>query len=292
MLDGAAVDDPDGVKFRSNGLVRCVGQAVRGQIEVRRGQTGLVAINVLPLEDYLAAVLGSEMSPSFPFEALKAQAVAARTYAVQRKIEAWGRPYHLGATVLHQVYAGVKQEDRRTREAVEATRGEVMTHHMAPIEAYFHSSCGGRTESGLEALGRSLSYLASVVCPCGETLQTAWSGSFVAADFKGLLAGSLSDVTVLERTPTGRARRVQLLSSSGKRIVTGGELRRTVGYLRLKSLSFESEGRGPSVRLTGKGFGHGAGLCQWGAKAYAEKGWDYRRILDHYYTGAELKRMY
>ncbi len=293
FLDGAKVTARDGVKYRSRGLVRCGDKLVRGQIEVRPGRKGLVAINVIPLEDYLLAVLGSEMPRSFPLEALKAQAVAARTYAIRQKIVAWGKPYHMGATVLHQVYGGAKVEDPRTREAVEATRGEVLVWKMEPIEAYFHSSCGGKTESGRDALGRPLPYLKPTECACHGTPRSVWSDSLRAEDFKSLVKGRLEELKVLERTPTGRAQRVLIASSNaGRKVVSGVELRRVVGYDKLKSLAFTAEKHGGLLKFEGKGFGHGAGMCQWGAKAYADQDWSYRRILAHYYSGAELRRMY
>lgn len=292
FLDGAKVTARDGVKYRSRGLVRCGDKLVRGQIEVRPGRRGLVAINVVPLEDYLLAVLGSEMPRTFPIEALKAQAVAARTYAIRKKIQSWGKPYHLGATVLHQVYGGARVEDPRTREAVEATRGEVLVWKMEPIEAYFHSSCGGRTESGRDALGRPLPYLTPTQCACQGTPRSVWRDSFGPEDFKKLVKGTITDIKVLERTPTGRARKVLLASTAGKRIISGVELRREVGYNKLKSLAFEAKKDGRKLKFEGKGFGHGAGMCQWGAKAYADQDWSYRRILAHYYAGAELRRMY
>jgi stage II sporulation protein D len=291
MMDGAEVDDADGVKFRSQDFVKVAEQPVRGQIEIRRAGKGLVAINVLPLEDYLAAVLGSEMPKSFPLEALKAQAVAARTYAVRRKIEAWGKPYHLGATVLHQVYGGARAEDERTRQVVAATRGEVLVFKMEPIEAYFHASCGGHTESGEDALGRPLPYLQSVECSCASQPNAQWEATLGARDFKGLAQG-VTDLKVLERSATGRAMRVELASASGNVVVSGVDLRRVVGYEKIRSLDFEAERKGKNLELTGHGHGHGAGMCQWGAKGYAEQGWGYQAILKHYYQGAEIRKMY
>lgn len=291
MLDGAPVVAPDGVKFRSDGFVTVAEQPVRGQIEIRKSGSGLIAINVVGLEDYLAAVLGSEMPASFPQEALKAQAVAARTYALRRKIDAWGKPYHLGNTVLHQVYGGARAEDVRTREAVRATNGEVLTFRMEPIEAYFHSACGGRTESGQEALGRDLPYLKPVECVCQDGLHSDWIHKLRPSDLTGLASG-VKGMKVLERTATGRARRVELAAAGGSRALSAVELRRLIGYDKIKSLTFDSESSRGAVTLRGHGYGHGAGMCQWGARGYAERGWDYRRILSHYYSGAELRKMY
>lgn len=291
MLDGALVVAPDGVKFRSEGFVTAAEQPVRGQIEIRKSGARLIAINVLGLEDYLAAVLGSEMPASFPPEALKAQAVASRTYAVHRKIGAWGKPYHLGNTVLHQVYGGARSEDARSRQAVRATRGEVLTFRMEPIEAYFHSACGGRTESGQEALGRDLPYLKPVECVCADGLRSDWTQRLRANDLQSFARG-VRQVRVVERTATGRARRIELAGAEGNRALTAVELRRRVGYDKIKSLTFDAQAARGAITLTGHGYGHGAGLCQWGAKGYAERGWDYGRILSHYYSGAELRKMY
>lgn len=291
MMDGAEVADSDGVKFRSDEFVKVAEQPVRGQIEIRRNGKGLIAINVVPLEDYLAAVLGSEMPKSFPLEALKAQAVAARTYAVRRKIESWGKPFHLGATVLHQVYGGARAEDARTRQVVAATRGEVLVWRMEPIEAYFHASCGGHTESGEEALGRPLPYLKSVDCECPSQPNAQWSLKLGSKDFKSLGKG-VKDLKVVARTPTGRARKVELASASGTRVVSAVDLRRILGYDKVRSLDFEAERHGSTFTFEGRGHGHGAGMCQWGAKAFAEKGWPYKKILEHYYGGAEIRKMY
>jgi stage II sporulation protein D len=291
-LDGVRVTSPDGVRYRSQELVQVAGKPVRGQIEVRPDGSGrLVAINVVPLEAYLHAVLGSEMPASFPEEALKAQAVAARTYALQKKIAAWGKPYHLGSTVLHQVYGGTRAEDPRTKVAVDATRGEVLIREMALVEAYFHSNCGGRTEAGGPALGRPLNYLQPVTCPCAEIAPTQWRRTFTAAQMSKLLPG-LKDIRIIEKTGTGRVVRVELTSGKAKTPMGGVQLRERLGYGEVKSLLFQVEKKGGAFHFSGKGFGHGAGMCQWGARRLAEKGKKYRDILAHYYTGSEVIKMY
>src|SRR5690606_32221414 len=172
---------------------------------------GLLVVNELSMEKYLAAVLGSEMPPSFEAEALRAQAVAARTYAIGKKIAAAGMPFHLGATVLAQVYGGVHREDPRTRAAVDATRGEVLVFDHAPIEAYFFSSCGGRTEGGAEALGRPLPYLTAHTCPeRADTPGARWKLSLTAAELgKRLGMAPLRSLAIDTRTGTGRARTLQ-----------------------------------------------------------------------------------
>jgi len=285
----AGPEDADaGVPGRAE--IRVGELTVRGDVVVLAQGHRLLVVNVIALEDYLAAVLGSEMPRGFPDEALKAQAVAARTYALFKKLEAYGAPFHLGSSVLSQVYAGSEREDPRTLAAVEATRGEVLTHDLSPIEAYFHASCGGRTESGAAALGRDLPYLVPVDCPCGELPVAHWSTT-VGTDELERAFGPVFALEVQSRTPTGRARRIRL---SGDRSVDGAEFRRRLGYARLKSLWFDVQPLkdGSGFLLTGRGSGHGAGLCQWGAKALADQGWGYKEILAHYYPGTELQQLY
>ncbi len=280
------------LRFRSGeegaGAISVNGTRVKGDVVVLPGKSQLAAVNVLGLEDYLVGVIGSEMPKSFPPEALKAQAIAARTYALNKKLEQYGKPYHLGSSVISQVYKGLDVEDPLTREAVESTRGLVMTWQLQPIEAYFHSSCGGRTEAGFEALGRDLPYLQAVDCPCGRLSTSHWTLNLKPADLKSLGAAKGGAVKVQGRSPTGRARRVEV----GARSVDAVTFRERIGYMKLKSLAFEIQKSGDGWKVEGTGFGHGAGLCQWGARVYAEKGWDYRKILLHYYPGVELQTLY
>jgi stage II sporulation protein D len=265
------------------------GMVVRGDVVAVLQPAGVLLVNVLPLEDYLVGVLGSEMPRSFPLEALKAQAVAARTYALQKKLEQYGQPFHLGSSVISQVYGGLKAEDPRTREAVEATRGQVLTYDLQPIEAYFHSSCGGKTESGANALGRDLPYLKPVSCPCGKLPTSQWSTGFSNEELKAALGSKPSGMKVDGRTATGRARRVQVAANRSLDAVT---FRERLGYTKLKSLQFEMEPTSSGWMIRGHGFGHGAGLCQWGAKVLADQGQDFQQILAHYYPGTELQVLY
>lgn len=216
--------------------------------------------------------------------------MAARTYALNKKLETLDEPFHLGSSVLAQVYGGLERETPKTREATDSTRGQVLTFELAPIEAYFHSSCGGQTETGLAALQRDLPYLQSVPCPCGKHPGTQWSTTLSAQELEQALGGEAhGELRVLARTSTGRVRKLQL----GSRVLEGVEFRQRLGYERVRSLLFEvtPDGRG-GVRLVGRGFGHGAGLCQWGAKLMADAGKGYRAILLYYYPGTELQTLY
>jgi stage II sporulation protein D len=252
----------------------------------------------LRLEDYVAGVVAGEMPASFPAEALRAQAVAARSYALTRKIEAQAadRPWDIGAGVLAQVFS--RTPSPAARAAADATAGEVLALGMEPVEAYFHAACGGRTEGGLAALGRDLPYLAPVECGrCGRAPRVAWALPVGARELAAAagLPGDATAARVATRSATGRAERVEVRAGERRALVAATDLRQRLGFSRLPSLSFEI--RSPRAArdgfvLEGRGQGHGAGLCQWGAAGLAREGKTYREILLHYYPGTEIVRMY
>ncbi len=159
---------PGAVVIGAAAPIRMGGRTLSTVVQVERSAAGLTVVEELPLDDYVAGVLSGELPRSFPAEAQRAQAVAARTYALVKKIEAEaaGRGWHLGANVLSQVYAGAAPNPA-ARAAADATRGEVLVLGNEPVEAFFHAACGGQTEAGLAALGRDLPYLRPVRCGRG-----------------------------------------------------------------------------------------------------------------------------
>lgn len=285
-----------GLALSSPGVIALGGRALAPEVEVRRGKAGLDVIEVIPMERYVAGVLAGEMPASFPVEALRAQAVAARTFALVRKLEAQanGRPWDLGVDVLSQVYAGATAPPA-ARAAAEATEGEVLVLGMEPVEAYFHAVCGGRTEGGLAALGRDFPYLAPVECGhCDGAPRVAWEVAVPLAELGRLagLPGRATRVAVAARTPTGRAAQVELAAGERRAVLAAADLRRRLGWARLPSLAFDVAARGGEAVFTGRGRGHGAGLCQWGAAGLARAGADHAAILRHYYPGADVVKMY
>jgi len=253
-------------------------------------------IRELPLEDYVAGVVSGEMPASFPPEALKAQAVAARSYALTRKIDAQvaNRRWDIATGVLSQVWAA-RGASAVARAATAATAGEVLVQGMEPVEAYFHAACGGRTESGMAALGRDLPYLVSVPCGyCDRAPGVRWTVTVSAADLGRAagLGGPASAVRVVGRTATGRADRLEVERGGKTASVAAADLRQRLGFDKLRSLAFEVRARDGAFVFSGTGLGHGAGLCQWGAAGMAREGKGYREILAHYYPGATVLRMY
>ena len=287
---------PGGMVIGSTRAIRMGSRALSPTVQVEPLPSGLTVVEELPLDDYVAGVVSGELPRAFPLEAQKAQAVAARSFALVKKIEAEaaGRPWHLGASALSQVYAGA-EPNPVARAAAEATRGEVLVLGREPVEAFFHSSCGGRTEAGQGALGRDVPYLASVPCGfCRDAPKGRWSLTLTAAELAKLLGfpGPVARLRVAERTSSGRVAKVEV-EAGGKRLgIAGADLRQRIGFSRLPSLDFGVTAGKGRFTFDGRGQGHGAGLCQWGAAGMARAGRGYREILRHYYPGAGLARMY
>jgi stage II sporulation protein D len=202
----------------------------RGQIEVAVTGTNLDAINVLGLEQYLQGVVAQEMPSAWPEEALKAQAVAARSYALAHRLS--GKPFDLYADVRSQVYGGVKGEHARTTAAVQATKGVVLLWEGKPIDALFHSTSGGATLDAVEVFGKPVPYLLGVEDPHSALSPVhRWGPTPVAESVlrKGLKLRVPVTGLTLTRGRSGRVSRVHVATTTGTSAVTGATLRRAGG---------------------------------------------------------------
>ena len=225
---------------RSLPLVGLGRRRYRGLVRVLPDGDRLQAVNLLGLEHYLASVVGSEMPASWPAEALRAQAVAARTYALaQLKPEA---PFDLRSTVASQVYRGTEAETDSTRSAVAATRSLVLSHGGSLIDAVFHSSSGGSTENSGEMWNRQLPYLVSV--PDRDKLSPwhQWSVRFEPDQLRRAFqeTAGASRIEVLAASSTGRVRRARVIGPAGSLDLSGSELRQRLG-LRSTLVQFRFE---------------------------------------------------
>lgn len=265
----------------------------------------------MQLEDYLVGVVGAEMPAEFPLDALKAQAVAARTYVVKR-ISAGGvdNPLHAGADVCDDHRHGqawLSREELKKRwgtvryynyyykvkRAVDETRGQVLTYQGELIDPAYHASCGGRTENAEDVWKFEVPYLKSVACPYDSDPNPVQSASFSFEQVDQALGTSLSavpaagkekparDFKLVEKTAAGRPKILQI----GSRQFPAVAVRDLLG---LRSTRFTWDIEGDTVTFTTTGYGHGVGLCQYGARGMAEHGYNYRIILGHYYSGAEI----
>jgi stage II sporulation protein D len=273
------------------------GVAVRGSIDVRAAAKGLLVVNEIPLEQYLAGSLAREMYGSWGEGALRAQAVASRTYAVHQRHAQRSRAWHVSAGTGSQVYTGVEAESAATLAALNATRGEILTHRDRPILAVFHSSSGGRTASAEEVWGEARAYLVVVdVEDEWDSPDSYWRAPVSRTTLGRAVAAVAEDVGVIrsaraiERTESGRVARVELVGESGTVLMTGRRLRKALGESILKSTLFEVREEADDFIFVGAGNGHGVGMSQWGARAMARRGDSYREILSTFYPGARLTR--
>ncbi len=269
--------------------------SVRGALEIQNAPSGLAVFNQIGLETYVAGVVSGEVSPKWPLEALKAQAVAARTYVLYKQVENQQEPFDVFASVLDQVYHGHAARSESVLRAVAETKGHVVTYDRRPIYAAYSSTAAGPTEDALYVWALNLPYLKSVNCPFDEQAprydwRTSFTVEFLEQQLRkeGFAVGTVATLTPYTFTPSGRVDRVRLLHSQGEIILRGQDLRRIVGYSKIFSTNFSIESMGAEVVVVGHGAGHAVGMCQWGMREMAELGYDYQSILRHYYPGTTL----
>ncbi len=274
-----------------------------GEIEILKRAGRLTVINRLGFGEYLAGALAAEASPSWPLEALKAQAVVARTYALRRvRAAAKEAPFQIRGSVRNQVFRGssVRAEGNAPLfEAVRQTRGVVARYEGEPIEAVYHSCCGGSTESSKNIWGEALPYLRGVSCEfCVAAPHYFWKAVIEpgrllqALALTGVRGRELKRLGPVTRNDRDRARSVEVETERGGYTVAGQDFRGALGMEVVRSTRFKAKLRGERAWLVGSGFGHGVGMCQWGARGQAIKGRSYVEILKYYYPGIELKTVY
>ncbi len=270
----------------------------RGAIEVRPRPWGLLLVNVVPVEDYLIGVVPEEMPSGYPLEAIKAQAVTARTYALGNHSKHASEGYDLCDYNNCQTYGGVAAEKPRTTEAVNATRGLVLTYGGKIASVMYSTDCGGVTQDSSETRPNSkIPYLASVTEPT-DIAHCSWELSFALQELEAKLiaagidkAAGLTGVRVSKTGASGRAIELEITGENGAATISGLALRNALGPRALKSLLFTIEASPDGgVTFKGKGFGHGVGLCQVGARGLASppRSFTFQQILAHYFPGAEV----
>lgn len=288
MLDGTGYRR---LRITAAGPIKVNTKSYRGVLELSASNGVLLVINELPLEDYLVGVINSEISSTWPMESVKAQAVIARTYAVAKRIERHGSPYHLEATVMDQVYSGSDLEDSRAARGVHETAGQVLTYHGKPIQAFYHATCGGKTEDSSHVWGAALPYLKGVDCQyCALGNSNTWEQTLSLSRLEtALKVAGLTDIRLGSRNSRGRLKTVLLGTSHGTVTMPATKFRMAVGSTVIKSTNFTVRVDDGSAYFSGSGYGHGVGLCQWGAKQRALDGFSYSEILSYYYPGTELR---
>lgn len=263
----------------------------RGRTLLIPNEKGVTAVNYVDLEQYLYSVLGAEMNGSWPQEALKAQAVAARTYALYKRERSNGI-YDLGDDQAWQVYKGVSTESQGTQTAVQATAGQVLTHNGQVILAVFHAASGGHTENVEDVWNNPLPYLRGVPDYDHKSPVFEWSQTFSQADLSDRISGvgQITAMTPEKTTAYGSIVSMKVVGSQGSRVISGEDIASALG-LRSTRFRVNRQANSTNFVVTGRGFGHGVGLSQWGAYSLAQAGYNYQQILLHYYRNTALAKI-
>ncbi len=271
------------------GTLLVMGTKYTGDIEVWKGDNGLYIINELPLEEYIKDVVAAEVSSDWDMEALKAQAVVSRTYAIYQKKTNGDSLYHIASSVIHQVYKG-NNPDARIAYAVEETKGEILTYDNSPIAAFYHSTCGGKTENSQEVFGKSYPYLKSVETKCDLSPYSEWERSIDIKEIeKAFNIPLIKDISIASYTSTNRVKEINIITDSNILRIPATEFRKTIGWSRLPSTNFFLSRDANTFFFVGKGYGHGVGMCQWCALKMAREGKNYKEILSYFYPGTIIK---
>lgn len=264
----------------------------RGSLAFVAEADRLLVLNILDIEDYLKGVVAVEMKADWELEALKAQAVAARTYVLA----------HLDPTALYDIcategcqrYDGYSAEHPRSNQAVEETSGVVVMYQGNFAKTFYHADSGGLIASSQEVWGAELAYLPAHEDFAHASPHRSWSVSLDAAQMTASLnaigrgVGTVSALRVSSISTTGRVTEVSVQGTAGSTKLSGKSLRELLRAWGLRSTKFAMTG---SLSAQGSGYGHGVGMSQYGANALAKTGYEFTQILGFYYPYTELHRL-
>lgn len=259
-----------------------------GAISFRVNNKKLDIVNRVEMDEYLKGVLPKEMSPSFPMESLKAQALCSRSFAINNYNKFIKNGYNLDDTTRSQVYYGKDVEEKTTNKAVEETIGQVIKYDGKVAETIFCASSGGYTVASSEAWGgNSVPYLISKEDPYSVH---PWKYELKNSDLKKL---NLSDVfsVSLDYNNSNRVNNLTFSTSKGDVKIKATDFRKKIGNTIIKSTLFDVNVIGNKVFVSGKGYGHGVGMSQYGAVEMAKKGSNYKDIIEFYFPGTNIEKI-
>ncbi len=298
----------DGVEYKTDRLfiqaadpevVVINGRRYRGNIRlIKKDNLHLLVVNDAELEDYIKGILYHEVSHYWPEEVLKAQAVVCRTYALYQMAENSSHDFDVTNDVYSQVYGGKTSERYRTNKAVEETKGIVLVYNGNVFPAYFHATCAGHTENASLLWDIYLPPLKGVSCAfCKESPHFNWHQVIALSDLKDTLVkagykacGDIKAIEILGRDNSGRARELKIKTSKDDLALSAKDFRNSLGPNVIRSTNFQVNIAGSDAVFEGLGWGHGVGMCQWGAYFMAKEGRSYKDILQYYYPGSELSQ--
>jgi stage II sporulation protein D len=267
----------------------------RGRTLVVPTGNGLTAVNWVDLEEYLYSVIGGEMNSSWPEEALKAQAIAARTYALYERERQRRNPvYDLGDSPDRwQIYKGVSSESPKTYNAADQTAGQILTYNNQIILSVFHACSGGHTENVEDVWSTRVPYLRAVPdfdqkIKDQKIKECNWTKTFTPGEISARISGigNVKEMIIENVSPFRSVKTLKIIGNKGTKILQGEEVRTA---LKINSTRFiVNKDANGSFILQGLGFGHGLGMSQWGAYELAKRGVNHLQILGYYYRGVAL----
>ncbi len=278
----------------SSGEISVNGRPYPGSLRILRKPGGLSVINLVDLASYLKGVVPSEMISSWPPEALKAQAVVSRSFVLHHAMRNKDKDFDLSSR--SQIYNPAKR-DRRTDKAVDATRDIVIIYKGDLLLPFFCTSCGGFTEYAANVWGSEEEFPPPVECPfCSDSPEVRWQHRTSIAEFRRKLASAgiagARSIGIHRRSAAGgRITALKIQCENRDEIVKINRFRMIMGPNLIRSGFFEIESRDGYLTFNGRGWGHGVGMCQKGAKNLAERGKSFASILRHYFPGVRTKKM-
>ena len=270
------------------------GNVYAGKIVIVPAQHTFILVEHTDLENYLYGVLPYEMSYSWPLEALKAQAVAARTYTLKTLEQSKNKYFDLYSDVRSQMYKGGGKQYPSVKEAVDETKHQVLTHDGKLFYTYYHGNCGGATDDvkSWNPHATSIKPLSGASCAYDSHSKSfSFKQELPADKVKNFarsigLSGTVKSVKIAHKTHTGRATKITLTSSKGSKTVACNKFRLAVGLRSCKLTKLQLSAK--HLHAAGHGYGHGIGMCQDGANGMAKAGKTYDQILKNYYPGAKI----
>jgi stage II sporulation protein D len=272
------------------------GRMFRGAIKLIRKDNGhLLVINQIDVEDYVKGILYHEVSHYWPEQALNAQAIVCRTYALYQMQANKSRDYDVTADIYSQVYGGRTSERFRTNKAVDDTRGQIITYQGKLIPAYFHATCGGHTEDASLLWDVALPPLKGVACNfCYDSPHFKWHAVIPLDEIEDALTKAghtirgIRRIAIAGTDASGRITDINIISDNKTIKIPGKDFRSILGGNDIRSTDFQVTIADSDAVFEGSGWGHGVGLCQWGAYFMAKQGATSKEIIQYYYPGVEI----
>jgi len=288
---------PDKIFIKNEGGILCLGNYLyNGNFYITISTNRLLLIEETGIENYLKGVLPNEISAKWHIEAIKAQAVAARSFAYYFKTKNIKNLFDLKKDTFSQVYTGITLTNEIFNKAIKDTEDEVIVYENEIIYTPFHSACGGGTEDSKNVWGTSLPYLRYVPCNyCSLSPYYEWSATFTEKDliekFYNYNIKKINRIIGEGRSISGRWREIKIIADNGEIVLNSNKFRLILGSDKIRSTRFIIINERGRWTFKGRGWGHGVGLCQWGAKSMAEKGYKYEHILRYYFRGTKIVKI-